>query len=72
MKEILAESREGLARVGTIVADLLRMSRQGDGERDACDLGDIVRGVLPLVSRGCSVTAFAAPTGRPGPSTCTA
>ncbi len=51
VKEILAESREGLARVGTIVADLLRMSRHGDGEREACDLGDIVRGVLPLVAR---------------------
>jgi len=51
VKEILAETREGLARVGTIVADLLRMSRQGDGEREACDLGDIVRAVLPLVAR---------------------
>jgi len=51
VKEILAESREGLARVGTIVADLLRMSRQGDGEREACDLGDILHAVLPLVAR---------------------
>jgi signal transduction histidine kinase len=54
VKEILAESREGLARVGTIVADLLRMSRQGDGEREACDLGDSARGVLPLVAREAS------------------
>jgi signal transduction histidine kinase len=51
VKEILAESREGLARVGTIVADLLRMASQGDGERESCDLGDVVRGVLPLVAR---------------------
>ena len=51
VKEIIAESREGLERVGTIVTDLLRMSRQSDGEREACDLGDIVRGVLPLVAR---------------------
>jgi len=51
VKEILAESREGLARVGAIVADLLRMARHGDGEREPCDLGDVVRGVLPLVAR---------------------
>jgi signal transduction histidine kinase len=51
VKEILAESREGLARVATIVADLLRMAHQGDGERESCDLGDVVRGVLPLVAR---------------------
>jgi signal transduction histidine kinase len=51
VKEILAESREGLARVATIVTDLLRMARHGDGERESCDLGDVVRGVLPLVAR---------------------
>lgn len=51
VKEILAECREGLARVGTIVTDLLRMGRQGESEREPCDLGDVVRGILPLVLR---------------------
>lgn len=51
VKEILAECREGLARVGTIVTDLLRMGRQGESEREPCDLGDVVRGLLPLVLR---------------------
>ncbi len=51
LKEILAETREGLARVATIVADLLRMARHGDGERETCDLGDVLRGLLPLVAR---------------------
>jgi signal transduction histidine kinase len=51
VKEILAESREGLARVGTIVTDLLRMARQGASEQEACDLGEVVRSVLPLVVR---------------------
>jgi signal transduction histidine kinase len=51
VKEILAESRQGLARVGTIVADLLRMARQGANEREVCDLGEVVRSVLPLVVR---------------------
>jgi signal transduction histidine kinase len=51
VKEILAESREGLARVGTIVADLLRMARQGASEHEICDLGEVVLSVLPLVVR---------------------
>jgi signal transduction histidine kinase len=51
VKEILAECREGLARVGTIVSDLLRMARHGESDREPCDLGDVVRAVLPLVVR---------------------
>jgi signal transduction histidine kinase len=51
VKEILYECREGIARVGTIVSDLLRMARQGESESEVCDLGDVVRAVLPLVVR---------------------
>ena len=51
VKEILAECREGLGRVGTIVSDLLRMARHGESDREPCDLGDVVRAVLPLVVR---------------------
>jgi signal transduction histidine kinase len=51
VKEILAECREGLGRVGTIVSDLLRMARHGESDRESCDLGDVVRAVLPLVVR---------------------
>jgi signal transduction histidine kinase len=51
VKEILAECREGLTRVATIVADLLRMARHGASELEECDLGDVVRSVLPLVVR---------------------
>ncbi len=51
VKEILGECREGLARVGTIVADLLRMARQGASEHEICDLGEVVHSVLPLVVR---------------------
>jgi signal transduction histidine kinase len=51
VKEILAESREGLARVGAIVTDLLRMARDGANEQEVCDLGEVVRSVLPLVVR---------------------
>ena len=51
VKEILAECREGLARVGTIVTDLLRMGRHGESDREPCDLGDVVRALLPLVLR---------------------
>jgi signal transduction histidine kinase len=51
VKEILAECREGLGRVGTIVSDLLRMARHGARESEVCDLGEVVRSVLPLVLR---------------------
>jgi signal transduction histidine kinase len=51
VKEILGECREGLGRVGAIVTDLLRMGRQGDSEREPCDLGDVVRAILPMVVR---------------------
>ena len=51
VKELLAECREGLARVATIVADLLRMARHGANEHEVCDLGEVVRSVLPLVVR---------------------
>lgn len=51
VKEILAECREGIARVGTIVSDLLRMARHGESESEACDLGDVARAVLPLLLR---------------------
>jgi signal transduction histidine kinase len=51
VKEILAECREGLGRVAAIVTDLLRMGRQGDDEHESCDLGDVMRGLLPLVLR---------------------
>jgi signal transduction histidine kinase len=66
VKEILGESREGLARVGIIVSDLLRMARHGERESEVCDLGEVVRGVLPLVLRETSpsieiVTDLASP-----------
>ena len=51
VKEILVECREGLGRVGTIVADLLRMAHHGESEGEVCDLADVVRDVLPLVLR---------------------
>ena len=51
VKEILSESREGLARVGTIVSDLLRMARHGGSESEICDLGDVVGSVMPMVVR---------------------
>jgi signal transduction histidine kinase len=51
VKEILAECREGLGRVGAIVTDLLRMGRHGESDREPCDLGEVVRAVLPLVVR---------------------
>jgi signal transduction histidine kinase/multisubunit Na+/H+ antiporter MnhG subunit len=51
VKEILAECREGLGRVGTIVADLRRMSHDGESEGELCDLAGVIRDVLPLVLR---------------------
>jgi signal transduction histidine kinase len=56
VKEILAECREGLGRVGAIVTDLLRMGRHGESDREPCDLGDVVRAVLPLVVREAGPT----------------
>ena len=50
-KEILGECREGLARVGWIVTDLLRMGHHGESEREPCDLGEIVHALLPLLVR---------------------
>ncbi|HSJ96766.1 MAG TPA: HAMP domain-containing sensor histidine kinase [Myxococcota bacterium] len=49
--EVLAECREGLARVSAIASDLLRMARHGASEREAVDLSEVVRSVLPLVQR---------------------
>lgn len=51
VKEILAECREGLGRVGTIVTDLLRMAHHGETEGEICDLADVVRDVLPMMLR---------------------
>jgi signal transduction histidine kinase len=51
VKEILAECREGLGRVGTIVSDLLRMAHHGESQGETCDLSGVVRDVLPLVLR---------------------
>jgi signal transduction histidine kinase len=49
--EVLAECRDGLARVSAIATDLLRMARHGASEREAVDLSEVVRSVLPLVQR---------------------
>jgi signal transduction histidine kinase len=49
--EVLAECREGLARVSAIASDLLRMARHGASEREPVDLSEVVRSVLPLVER---------------------
>jgi signal transduction histidine kinase len=49
--EVLAECRDGLARVSAIASDLLRMARHGASEREAVDLSEVVRSVLPLVER---------------------
>jgi len=49
--ELLAECREGLARVSAIASDLLRMARHGASELAPVDLSEVVRSVLPLVQR---------------------
>lgn len=49
--EVLGECRDGLARVSAIASDLLRMARHGASEREAVDLSEVVRSVLPLVQR---------------------
>jgi signal transduction histidine kinase len=47
--EILAECRDGLARLRGTVAELLRLARGGDAELGAVDLSQVVRSVLPVV-----------------------
>src|SRR5690606_7744902 len=53
VEEVLAECREGLARVSAIAADLLRMARHGASEQRPVDLSEVVRSVLPMVEREC-------------------
>jgi signal transduction histidine kinase len=47
--EILAECREGLARLRATVSELLRLARGSDAEIGPVDLSEVVRSVLPVV-----------------------
>jgi signal transduction histidine kinase len=47
--EILAECRDGLARLRSTVAELLRLARGGEADRVPVDLAEVVRSVLPVV-----------------------
>lgn len=47
--EILAECREGVARLRSTVSELLRLARGSDTESLPADLAEVVASVLPLV-----------------------
>jgi signal transduction histidine kinase len=72
--EILAECRDGLARLRATVAELLRLARGSDARSLPVDLSEIVASVLPLV-RGearwrarleCDLAPVPAVLGNPG------
>jgi signal transduction histidine kinase len=48
-EEVLTETREGVERIRTIVSELLRLSRRGEGEHRPVDLGRVINSVLPIV-----------------------
>lgn len=47
--EVLAETREGIDRIRSIVDELTRLARRGEGETEDVDLSRVVRSVLPIV-----------------------
>ncbi|MBW2417467.1 MAG: hypothetical protein JRH19_02920 [Deltaproteobacteria bacterium] len=47
--EIFVECREGLGRVGNIVAELLAFARPSESPPQLVDLGEAVRGILPII-----------------------
>jgi signal transduction histidine kinase len=47
-EELLAECREGVERIRTIVGELLSLARRSDGERERVDLVAVVDGALPV------------------------
>jgi signal transduction histidine kinase len=47
--EIFAECREGLRRVGVIVSELLTFARPNDSPPQFIDLGEVVKGMLPII-----------------------
>jgi signal transduction histidine kinase len=49
VEAILAECREGTARVRAIVSNLLQVARRGEGRSERVDLCGVVRSVLPIV-----------------------
>jgi signal transduction histidine kinase len=49
VEAILAECREGTARVRAIVSNLLQVARRGEGRSERVDLCSVVRTVLPIV-----------------------
>ena len=48
-EEVLLESREGVERIRTIVSELLRLARRGEGEHGPVDLPQVVESVLPIL-----------------------
>jgi signal transduction histidine kinase len=50
-EELLAECREGVERIRTIVGELVSLARRSDGERERVDLAAVAEGALP-VARG--------------------
>src|SRR5690606_14265868 len=72
--EILAECREGLARLRGTVAELLRLARGSSADSLPVDLAEVVSSVLPLVRAEtrsgarleCELTPVPAVQGNPG------
>jgi len=72
--EILAECREGLARLRGTVAELLRLARGSSADSLPVDLAEVVASVLPLVRAEarfgarleCDLTPVPAVEGNPG------
>lgn len=72
--EILAECREGLARLRRTVTELLRLARGSDADSLPTDLAEVVASVLPLVRAEarfgvrleCDLTPVPAVRGNPG------
>jgi signal transduction histidine kinase len=51
VEEIMAECREGTARVRDIVSNLLQVTRQSEGRIEPVDLCRVVRQVLPILQQ---------------------
>ena len=47
-EELLAECREGVERIRTIVGELLSLARRSDGERERVDLVAVIESALPV------------------------
>ncbi len=51
VEEIMAECREGTARIRTIVSNLLQVTRRSEGRIECVDLCQVVRQVLPILQQ---------------------